>query len=414
MCVNHVIDSRTLGDILIGADFGWMNSRGGGSQLDCVGETLVSQARRPPRRADPAGLAGQLLGRFGRGVFAGCDMVFASNRRPEQPGATAQEAFARLNLLGQSSVFAETLRLIGRMATVDATVLIQGETGTGKELAARALHYLSDRRDCPFVPVNCGALPDSLIESELFGHERGAFTDARQARSGLVTQAEGGALFLDEVEAMTPRAQGVLLRFLQDHKYRPVGGRAVADGDLRIIASTNVDLEELVRLGQFRRDLLFRFSILSLTMPPLRERGRDVVLLAEHFLDRLAVRYGRPHKRLDAGTIAWLTAHDWPGNVRELENLMLREFLLSDGDTIRLRPGGGDAEPRTGSNDPTQPFKAAKARAIAQFERTYLDQLLARTCGNISAAARISQKDRSALNKLAKKHGLSGERFRNR
>jgi len=256
-----------------------------------------------------------------------------SRQRRNEP---SHSAFTRLNLLGESAVFRDTLRIIERIASVDATVLIQGETGTGKELAARALHYLSPRHEFPFIPVNCGALPDNLLESELFGHERGAFTDAKQATRGLVAQAEGGTLLLDEVEAMTPRAQVVLLRFLQDHTYRPVGARRIASGDLRIVASSNVDLEEMVRRGQFRRDLLFRFGILNVTMPPLRERGRDAVLLAEHFLEHFAVRYERPRKRLHAGSVTWLLSHDWPGNVRELENLMLREFLLADGDVIRI------------------------------------------------------------------------------
>jgi DNA-binding NtrC family response regulator len=329
---------------------------------------------------------------------------------PRQQRRTG-DAFERLNLLGDSPPFRETLRIIGRLAGVDATVLIQGETGTGKELAARALHYLSPRRDYPFVPVNCGALPDNLLESELFGHERGAFTDAKQARRGLVAQAEGGALFLDEVEAMTPRGQGVLLRFLQDRKYRPVGARAQLDGNLRIIAATNVALEELVRRNQFRRDLLFRFSTLCITMPPLRQRGHDTVLLAEHFLDRYAVGYGRERMRLHPDTVTWLLAHDWPGNVRELESLILREFLLGDGDTIRITADRAPAQP-LGEDDAVQSFKAAKACAVASFERSYIGRLLEKARGNVSLAARISQKDRSALNKLARKHGLSGEQFR--
>jgi two-component system response regulator GlrR len=327
-----------------------------------------------------------------------------------------KDAFVRLNLLGDSPVFREALRLIGRIAAVDAAVLIQGETGTGKELAARALHYLSSRRDFPFVPVNCGALPDSLLESELFGHERGAFTDAKRANRGLVAQAEGGTLFLDEVEAMTPRAQVVLLRFLQDHEYRPVGGRLMSAGNLRIIASSNVDLEELVRRGQFRRDLLFRFSIMTVTMPPLRARGHDTVLLAEQFLHGFATRYDRPSKRLHPDMVDWLLAYEWPGNVRELENLILREFLLADGNML-----GPPRSSRTGlglaADEPRhldQTFKSAKARAIADFEKTYLSRLLAKTCGNVSLAARISQKDRSALNKLVKKHGLACDQFRAR
>ena len=323
-------------------------------------------------------------------------------------------AFARLNLLGDSPLFLEALHMIEKIATVDATVLIQGETGTGKELAARALHYLSPRRDRPFIPVNCGALPDNLVESELFGHERGAFTDAKSTHRGIIAQGEGGTLFFDEVEAMTPRAQTVLLRFLQDHKYRPVGGRLEASGNVRIIASSNLDLEELVRNNQFRRDLLFRFRILSVTMPPLRLRERDVVMLAEHFLRRFAIQYDRPAKRLHPDMVAWLLAHDWPGNVRELENLMLREFLLADDDVIRLLTARKSAPIPAVDDDfaQEQTFKLAKARAVAEFEKAYLGDLLAKTCGNISLAARISRKDRSALNKLVKKYGLGSERFR--
>jgi DNA-binding NtrC family response regulator len=326
----------------------------------------------------------------------------------------AQAAFARLNLLGESSVFVDALHVIERFSAVDATVLIQGETGTGKELAARALHYLSRRRDHPFIPVNCGALPDNLLESELFGYERGAFTDAKRANSGLITQAKGGTLLLDEIETMTPRAQVVLLRFLQDHHYRPLGGRLVSDGDVRIIASSNVDLEQLVRRGQFRQDLLFRFTVLSVTMPPLRHRGRDSLLLAEHFLKRFAAEYERPAKRLHSDSACWLLAHDWPGNVRELENMMLRLFLLEEDDVIRVvssAPTMTSSQPSGGPGQ-TPTFRSAKADAIARFERAYLKDLLARTSGNISLAARISRKDRSALNKLVKKHGLAVGEFR--
>jgi DNA-binding NtrC family response regulator len=331
----------------------------------------------------------------------------------ERRRAAADDPFIMLNLLGESTAFRDVLRVIARVAAVDATVLIQGETGTGKELAARALHYLSPRKAFPFIPVNCGALPDGLLESELFGHERGAFTDARTPRRGLVAQAEGGTLFLDEVEAMTPRGQGVLLRFLQDRSYRPVGGSSLKNGNLRVIASSNVDLAELVRRNQFRRDLLFRFDILSIHLPPLRARERDVVLLAEHFLQRFAVEYQRPAKRLDVESIDWLLAHEWPGNVRELENLLLREFLLAETDTIRLARIDARARPARNGNDAVdEPFQSAKARAIAEFERAYLHGLLARTCGNVSLAARISRKDRSALKKLVKKHGIAAGAFR--
>ena len=212
----------------------------------------------------------------------------------------------------------------------------------------------------------------------------------------------------DEVEAMSPRAQGVLLRFLQDHSYRPVGGQRLARGDLRIVASSNVDLQALTVRGQFRQDLLFRLGVLSVTMPPLRRRGDDARLLAEHFVRRFARQHGRPEKRLHPDSLAWMARHAWPGNVRELENLMLRELLLGDGETIRL----GEPEPAAAEVeadlDLDQAFQPAKARAISAFERLYITRLLARTGGNISMAARLSRKDRSALNKLVKKHGLGG------
>jgi DNA-binding NtrC family response regulator len=323
-----------------------------------------------------------------------------------------ETSFAELNLLGESPAFRDVLQTIERFATVDATVLIQGETGTGKELAARALHHLSRRRDFPFIPINCGALPDSLLESELFGHERGAFTDAKQATRGLIAQAEGGTLFFDEIEVMSARAQAVLLRFLQDHKYRPVGGRMNLSSDLRVIASSNVDLDHLVDTGEFRRDLLFRFKILSINLPPLRQRGRDVVLLAEHFLKRFAAEHHQTPKRLHADAIARLQTHHWPGNIRELENLILREFVLAEGDVIELRSIRNELPERGADRKPASTFKTAKAEALAEFEKGYLDHLLTRTHGNISLAARISQKDRSALNKLVRKHGLNGERFR--
>ncbi len=323
------------------------------------------------------------------------------------------DTFASLNLLGGSPAFLGALRAIERMAEVDASVLIMGETGTGKELAARALHYLSPRRDFGFVPVNCGALPDNLLESELFGHERGAFTDAKRTSRGLIAQAESGTLFFDEVEAMTPRAQVVLLRFLQDHQYRPVGGLAIKRANVRIVAASNADMEELVRRHQFRSDLLFRFDMLRVTMPALRDREDDVVLIAQHFLNRFAAQYGRPATLLDPGMIAQLRARDWPGNVREVENLMLRRLLLGEGDGVDIRQASGAAAEPAGDNaDRPLAFRSEKALAIARFEKTYLRRLLIKTGGNISLAAKISGKDRSTLNKLVKKHGLAGGQFR--
>ncbi len=323
-----------------------------------------------------------------------------------------EDQFARLNLAGDSPSWRGTLRTLHRIADHDATALIEGETGTGKDLAARAIHYLGSRRDFPFVPLNCGALPDTLLESELFGHERGAFTDARERRTGLVVEARGGTLFLDEVEAMTPRAQVVLLRFLQDQTYIPLGGRTVAKADVRIIAASNAALGEEVARGRFRSDLWFRLRVLGVHLPPLREREGDVRLLANLFLERCCRHYQRGPRRLSPQALGALDAHDWPGNVRELESVILREFLLHDNSTDELNVNIAPLRSVVAVATPPPDFKRAKALAVAEFERNYLRQLLTCTQGNISLAARLSRKDRSALNKLVKKHGLAARLFR--
>jgi DNA-binding NtrC family response regulator len=336
-----------------------------------------------------------------------------------RPADAIDDAFARLNLIGDSPAFLAARRLVQRLAPCQAPVLVQGETGTGKELFARAVHYLSDRRGGPFIPVNCGAIPEALVESELFGHVRGAFTDARENREGLVAQARAGTLFLDELEALSPRGQVALLRFLQDQEYRPVGGRVVRGADVRVVGSTNAPLDALAAKGLYRHDLLFRLNVLVLELPPLRCRGDDAVLLAEAFLDRLARQYGRPAPRLHASAAAFLRTHAWPGNVRELENLMHREFLLADGPELALRGAprcDDDPHPaHAGVDGPSltvDTFSAAKARAVAAFERAYLAELLERAHGNVSLAARLAGKERSRLSKLIRKHGMSGAAFR--
>jgi DNA-binding NtrC family response regulator len=325
------------------------------------------------------------------------------------------DKFASLNLIGRSPAFLAALESIGKFASCDATVLIQGETGTGKELAPRAIHYASSRRDRPFIPINCGALPDSLVESELFGHVRGAFTDAREARIGLVEQAKGGTLLLDEIETITPHAQVALLRFLQDREYRPVGGSAIAKADVRILAATNVDLRSLIRQGAYRLDLFFRLNVLSLRLPALRNRPGDATLLAQDLVDRLNQQWREPGKVLHPDSIALLESHSWPGNVRELENLIQREFILSTGRVIRIASVDQDdreANPHDAANPPPDlTFKTAKAHAVARFEKGYLVALLARTSGNLSLASRLSGKDRSDISKLVRKHGLRRQSF---
>jgi DNA-binding NtrC family response regulator len=320
--------------------------------------------------------------------------------------------FARLKLIGQSRPFLDALALIERYAACDHTVLIEGETGTGKELAARAIHYLGARRRFPFIPVNCGALPDALVESELFGHARGAFTDAREARPGIIAQARGGTLLLDEIEAMSPRTQVALLRFLQDKVYRPVGGTAVVASDVRVIGATNTDLRAMASNGGFRSDLLFRLNALAISLPPLRERPGDVMVLAEHVVERLNRESEAAAKRLHPMSTAALIAHDWPGNVRELENLILRHYLLEPGVVIRICSVDTLSQRGEATAIATDDcFKRAKARAVAAFEQSYITALLQRSGGNVSLAARLAGKDRSDLSKLLRKYGIQRHKF---
>jgi DNA-binding NtrC family response regulator len=322
------------------------------------------------------------------------------------------------NLVGHSPAFLETVRLIQRIAETDAPVLIEGETGTGKEVAARAIHYCGARCDRPFVPVNCGAIPESLVENELFGHVRGAYTDAREPQQGLVALANGGTLFLDEVDALSAKGQVTLLRFLQDLNYRPLGSRREERADVRIIAATNANLLESVEARDFRADLYYRLQILNLRLPPLRERLGDPQLLAQHFLRSACQRYRRGERALDPASLPALDTYPWPGNVRELETLIQREVLLTDSPVIHIHPLEGQGGKAAGGIDPAAKltdarFQVAKARAIAQFERAYITELLARTRGNISQAARVSGKERSRLGKLVKKYGLERDAFLN-
>jgi DNA-binding NtrC family response regulator len=316
-------------------------------------------------------------------------------------------------VIGASQGFCALMRDIEKMARSDAPVLIQGETGTGKELAARAIWCRSARDTGPFIPVNCGALPDGLVETELFGHGPGAFTDARHARDGVIAQAHGGLLFLDEINTLSPRAQITLLRFLQDSRYRPVGTATDRVADVRIIAASNQPLVEMVEEGRFRQDLLYRLNILELTIPPLRSRRDDIALLVDHFLRLYSAKYGLAPKRLDATAWEWVREHPWPGNVRELENWIHREVLLADGDEIngRGRPlVSGSDDPRRGAGPPE--YRAAKARALAAFECAYLSDVLAASRGNVTIAARMAGKERRSFGRLLKKHGIDRLRFR--
>jgi two-component system, NtrC family, response regulator GlrR len=324
-------------------------------------------------------------------------------------------AYVQAQLVGQSPAFRTVLDGLTRAALVTAPVLIHGRTGTGKELVARAIHYSGERRVRALVPVNCGGIPDGIFESELFGHVRGAFTDARTDREGLVARAAGGTLFLDEVDALSPKGQVALLRFLQDLEYRPVGASASTRSDARIIAASNADLAEAVERRTFREDLFFRLTVLSIAVPTLAEREGDVALLAAHFLPRISRRYRLPEKRLSGGTLRAMEAYDWPGNVRELENFLHNACVMTDGDLITQKPTRRlalgsrsrpvlDAEPF----EPAAGFHAAKAAAIARFERSYLAQVIKEAGGNVTRAAEIAGTERRTLGKLLKRHGLGG------
>ena len=312
-------------------------------------------------------------------------------------------------MIGQSPAFRETVRLVARMAVCDAPVLIEGETGTGKELATRGIHYQSARKDRPFIPVNCGAIPDSLIESELFGHRKGAFTDAKENQPGLVTLAEGGSLFLDEVEALSAKGQVTLLRFLQDQEFRPLGARNMEQGNVRVLAATNASLSVMAEQGLFRADLLYRLRILCLELAPLRERKGDVEHLATWFLDACDKRFGLAAKTLHPDSLAWMEQYHWPGNIRELENLLYREYLLSDGPVMQIEPPKGmnlTSPARRSAPSSALTFHQAKARAVESFEKSYLSSLLYQAGGNISLAAKLAGKERRSLGKLLKKYGL--------
>lgn len=285
------------------------------------------------------------------------------------------------NLLGRSEAMEKVRELIRTVAPGEANVLLVGGSGTGKELVARAIHYASPRALGPFVPVNCAAIPEGLLEAELFGYERGAFTGADRSRPGLLAEAHGGSLFLDEVSDMPLALQAKVLRAIQEKAVRRVGGRGLVQLDFRIIAATNRDLTELVREGKFREDLYYRLAVIPIQLPSLRERAEDIPLLAEHFLRRTAAEAGKRIEGFDEAAVAWLLTHRWPGNIRELENTIERAVTLAKGPLITLdeiRPvqvpevGGGGSRP-----------------TLAELETRYIRQVLEETGGDKQAAARI-------------------------
>jgi DNA-binding NtrC family response regulator len=314
-------------------------------------------------------------------------------------------------LVGESETFMRVLRKVSLLAQSKAPVVISGETGSGKELLARAIHYQSVRKSKPFIPVNCGALPDELFENELFGHLKGAYTHASSNEKGLIAEAEGGTLLLDEVDALSPAAQIKLLRFLQSGEYRPLGSSRSVMADVRIIAATNTDLYAGVAQKHFREDLHYRLNVLSLSIPALRDRGRDVLHLASHFLEVYSKEHKRLRPQLSEEALQKLLNYSWPGNVRELEGVIQRAIVLQQApvltpDDIEL-PKANDRRLVE-----SELFRMEKSLAIGQFERDFVARLLAQHSGNISRAAKAAGKDRRSLQRLVNKYGFERNSFK--
>ena len=327
-----------------------------------------------------------------------------------------QQLLQRANyeeLVGQSGGLQQVLRLVDQVADTTATVLLEGASGTGKEWVARALHRNSRRKDNKFVSLNCGALAENLLESELFGHVRGAFTGAYKDKKGWFELADGGTIFFDEISEMSPSLQVKLLRILQTGEYTPVGGGDIRRCDVRIIAATNINMAALVKSGKFRQDLFYRLNIINIKLPTLRERREDIPLLARHFIQKYSRQMEKEPPRLSSEAEQLLLTFDYPGNVRELENAMHRAVVLCTGETIlpqnlpeEFLSQGEDGSRRPGS------FAEEKARAVADFEKRYIDAALTRAKGVVARAARASAMDAKNFFQKMTKYGIDAARYK--
>ena len=318
-------------------------------------------------------------------------------------------------IVGHHPKMIKNLKLVSQIADTDATVLIQGESGTGKELIARALHYNSKRQDSPFVTINCGALPESLLESELFGHVKGAFTGAIKDKPGWFESANGGTIFLDEVCEMTCALQVKLLRILQTGDYTPVGSTESRKCDVRFIAATNNDLLDLVHEGKFREDLYFRLNVIDIDLPPLRERKSDIPLLSQHFINLYTIKYDKEDVDISKDTQSLLMSYNFPGNVRELENIIQRCVTLAENHVIKP-----DHLPSSlyGQGNPIHfvkthsCFKTAKQRVVEEFEKEYIADCLKASSGHISEAAKSAGIDVKNFYEKMKKYGIDAHSFK--
>jgi two-component system response regulator AtoC len=325
-------------------------------------------------------------------------------------------------LIGTGPAMAAVFAVIEKLArSPSTTVLIMGESGTGKELVARAIHTASGGPERPFVAVNCTAMPETLLESELFGHERGSFTDARDRKIGLFEVANGGTIFLDEIADMDLRVQGKLLRALEERSIRRVGGTRPIRVNVRVIAATNKNLEEMVRRGLFRADLYYRLCVVPIHLPPLRERREDIPLLAQQFVQEFNRQFGKQIEGFTPRAMQVLMEYHWPGNIRELRNVIERIVLLEDCRTIDVVNLPQElvrsrrvavALPAPELSFPGSSYREAKRKALRQFERSFLVQLLRATDGNVSRAAAAAGMPRGSLQRLLRRHGLNTQEFR--
>ena len=314
------------------------------------------------------------------------------------------EEFDHYGIIGRSRAIQEVIRTLERVAQARSTILITGETGTGKELAARAIHARSPESDMPPIKVNCAALPEGLLESELFGHVRGAFTGAVSSRRGRFTLADGGTIFLDEIGTLGLPVQAKLLRVLQEREFEPVGSERTQSVDLRVIAATNRDLRALVSEGRFQEDLYYRLTVIPVELPPLRERREDIPLLVEHFVTKHAQRVGREIERVDGAALDRLAAYDWPGNVRELENTVERAVVLSAGAVID-EASISIVEPPAGRGAGGLP-SARLHENVAWAERESIERALRQANGRKKDAAALLGISQRALSHYLSKHGI--------
>lgn len=313
------------------------------------------------------------------------------------------------HLIGRSRAFVDAVRIIPQIANTDVSVLITGETGTGKELYASAIHYMSPRSSKPFIAVNCGAIPHELMENELFGHCKGAYTGAMCAHKGLISQADGGTVFFDEVNALNSSAQVKLLRFLQDNTYRPLGSSKLLHANLRVLAAMNPEPEQELASGQLRKDLYYRLNTVSIKLPALRQRQDDILLLAETFKNRFSERHQVGTKRLSPDAIQRLLNHDWPGNIRELEHVIENAVLFST--TSQIESADLNIA-NCAQGGKVSSFQDAKNRVIEVFEKDYIQGVLKAHNGNIARAALASDKHRRAFWELMRKHGIDAKAYK--